>query len=99
MVINTNNINKTNNHLSPKESLNSDGHQYQQYQQNEQFFLILTELTQHTKNPQHMTLEIQVSISKPDILDLWWILVCKLKQYEHHLAKIFFFFLYAFTRG
>jgi hypothetical protein len=27
MVINYTNINKTNNHLSPKESLNSDGHQ------------------------------------------------------------------------
>ena len=36
MVINSTNINKTNNHLSPKESLYSDGHQYQQYQQNEQ---------------------------------------------------------------
>ena len=28
MVINYTNINKTNNHLSPKESLNSDGHHY-----------------------------------------------------------------------
>ena len=27
MVNNYTNINKTNNHLSPKESLNSDGHQ------------------------------------------------------------------------
>jgi hypothetical protein len=27
VVINYTNINKTNNHLSPKESLNSDGHQ------------------------------------------------------------------------
>jgi hypothetical protein len=27
MVINYTDINKTNNHLSPKESLNSDGHQ------------------------------------------------------------------------
>ena len=80
MVINTNNINKTNNHLSPKESLNSDGHQYQQYQQNEQSLLILTELTQHKKNPRHMTLDIQVSIYKADILDLLWILICKLKQ-------------------
>jgi hypothetical protein len=27
MVMNYTNINKTNNHLTPKESLNSDGHQ------------------------------------------------------------------------
>jgi hypothetical protein len=32
--------NKTNNHLSPKESLNSDGQQFYQYQQNEQSSLI-----------------------------------------------------------
>ena len=37
MVINSTNINKTNNHLSPKESLNSDGHQFHQYQQNKQY--------------------------------------------------------------
>ena len=36
MVINSTNINKTNNNLSPKESLNSDGHQFHQYQQNKQ---------------------------------------------------------------
>jgi hypothetical protein len=36
MVNNTTNINKSNNHLSPKEILNSDGQQYHQYQQNEQ---------------------------------------------------------------
>jgi hypothetical protein len=36
MVINYTNISKTNNHLSPKESLNSDGYQLHQYQQNEQ---------------------------------------------------------------
>jgi hypothetical protein len=36
MFNNTTNINKTNNRLSPKESLNSDGQQYHQYQQNEQ---------------------------------------------------------------
>ena len=29
-------INKTNNHLSPKESLNSHGQQFHQYQQNKQ---------------------------------------------------------------
>jgi hypothetical protein len=34
MVIKSTNINKTNNHLSPKECLNSDGHQVHQYQQN-----------------------------------------------------------------
>ena len=33
MVINYTNINKTNNHLSPKESLNSDGQHFHQYQQ------------------------------------------------------------------
>ena len=33
MVNNSININKTNNHLSPKESLNSDGQQFYQYQQ------------------------------------------------------------------
>ena len=32
----TNTNNKMNNHLSPKESLNSDGQQFHQYQQNEQ---------------------------------------------------------------
>jgi hypothetical protein len=36
MVNNTTNINKTNNHLSPKERLNSDGQQYHQYQQKKQ---------------------------------------------------------------
>jgi hypothetical protein len=33
MVNNFTNINKVNNHLSPKESLNSDGQQFYQYQQ------------------------------------------------------------------
>jgi hypothetical protein len=33
---NSTNINKTNNHISPKESLDSDGQQFYQYQQNEQ---------------------------------------------------------------
>ena len=36
MVNNSTDINKTNNHLSPKESLNIDGQQFHQYQQNEQ---------------------------------------------------------------
>ena len=36
MVNNSTNINKTNNHISPKESLNGDGGQCHQYQQNEQ---------------------------------------------------------------
>ena len=37
MVNNSTNINKTNNHLSSKESLNSNGQQFNyQYQQNEQ---------------------------------------------------------------
>jgi hypothetical protein len=36
MVNNSTNINKTNNHISPKESLNSDGQQFHQYQQNKQ---------------------------------------------------------------
>ena len=34
MVNNSTNINKTNNHLWPKESLNSDGQLFYQYQQN-----------------------------------------------------------------
>ena len=32
MVNSSTNINKTNNHLRPKESLNSDGQQFHQYQ-------------------------------------------------------------------
>ena len=36
MVNNSTNINKTNNHLSSKESLNSDGQKFDKYQQNEQ---------------------------------------------------------------
>ena len=40
MVNNSTNINKVNNHLSPKESLNSDGQQFYQYQQSKQSPLI-----------------------------------------------------------
>jgi hypothetical protein len=36
MVNNSSNINKVNYRLSPKESLNSDGQQFHQYQQSEQ---------------------------------------------------------------
>ena len=36
MVNISTNINKTNNHISPKESLNRDGQKFYQYQQNEQ---------------------------------------------------------------
>ena len=36
MIINSTNINKSNNHLSPKESLNNDGQQFYQYQQHQQ---------------------------------------------------------------
>ena len=36
MVNSSTNINKINNHLSPKESLNSNGQQFHQYQQNKQ---------------------------------------------------------------
>ena len=36
MVNNSTNINKTNNRLSSKESKNSNGQQFYQYQQNEQ---------------------------------------------------------------
>ena len=36
MVNNYTNINKTNNRLWPKESLNSDGHQLHLFQQNQQ---------------------------------------------------------------
>jgi len=41
-----------------KESLNSDGHQFHQYQQNEQSPVILTELTEHKKRPLHHTCDI-----------------------------------------
>ena len=43
-----------------KKSLNSDGHQFHQYQQKEQSPLISTELTKPQKRTRHMTLEIQV---------------------------------------
>jgi hypothetical protein len=36
MVVNYTDINKTNNHLSPKESFNSDGRQLLWHQQNKQ---------------------------------------------------------------
>ena len=39
MVNNSTNINKTNNNVSPKEGLNSDGQQFHQYQQNKQYYL------------------------------------------------------------
>ena len=39
MVNYSTNINKTNNHLSPKESLNSDGPLFHQYQQSDQSHL------------------------------------------------------------
>ena len=42
MAINSTNINKTSNHLSPKVSLNSDGHQFHQYEENEQSHLNFT---------------------------------------------------------
>jgi hypothetical protein len=35
-VNNSTNINKTNNNLSPKETINSDGQQFHHYQQNKQ---------------------------------------------------------------
>ena len=44
MVNNSTNINKTNNHISPKESLNSDG------QQNEQSHLTLNHWAQKEHN-------------------------------------------------
>ena len=54
IVINATNINK------PEESLNSDSHQCHQYQQNEQPPFILTEHTEHKKEPQLMMLEIHI---------------------------------------
>jgi hypothetical protein len=57
MVNYSTNINKTNNHLSPKESLKSDGQQFHQYQQNEQSPLTFTQWTQK-KGSRHMTSEI-----------------------------------------
>ena len=44
-----------------KESLNSDGHQFHQYQQNKQSPLIITELTEN-KTDHSMTLEIEVLV-------------------------------------
>jgi hypothetical protein len=46
MFNNFTNINKTNNHLSPTESLNSDGQQFNQYQQNKQSPLTTNHRTQ-----------------------------------------------------
>jgi hypothetical protein len=46
------------NYMLWKESLNSDGQQFHQYQQNEQLSLTFIQWTQ--KNPWHMTLEIQI---------------------------------------
>jgi hypothetical protein len=43
-----------------KEVLNSNGHQFYIYQQNEQSSLILIELTEHKKKTRNMLLEIQV---------------------------------------
>jgi hypothetical protein len=37
-------------YITRKESLNTDGHQFHQYQQNKQSPLILTELTEHKKD-------------------------------------------------
>ena len=53
-VNNSTNINKTNNNLSPKESINSDGQQFYQYQQSERSPFILAELTEHTMKSRHM---------------------------------------------
>ena len=47
MVNYSTNINKTNNHLSSKESLNSDGQQFYQYQQNKQSPLTYRKFTSH----------------------------------------------------
>jgi hypothetical protein len=44
MENNSTNINKTNNHLSPKESLNSDRQQFHQYQENEHYHSIFITL-------------------------------------------------------
>ena len=45
MVNSSTHINKTNNHLSRKESLISDGQQFNQYQQHKQLPLTLTDRT------------------------------------------------------
>ena len=58
MVNNSTNINKMNNHLSPKESLNSNGQQFYQYKQNEQSLLTSNIWTE--KGPWRMMLEIHV---------------------------------------
>jgi hypothetical protein len=43
-----------------KWKLNRDGHQFHQYQQNEQSPLSLTEITEQKTIPRHMTLKIHV---------------------------------------
>jgi hypothetical protein len=58
MVNNSTNINKTNNHLSSRESLSSDGQQFHQYHQYGQS-LFTSDMSTH-KIPRHMTLEIKV---------------------------------------
>jgi ATP-dependent exoDNAse (exonuclease V) alpha subunit len=57
MVNNSTNINKTNNHLSPKESLEKEGQQFHQYQQNGQSHLKSENIK---KRPWHKTLDIHV---------------------------------------
>jgi hypothetical protein len=54
MANNSNNINKT------KESLNSDGQQFRQHQQNLKQPLILAHRVPKTKRTRHMMLETQV---------------------------------------
>ena len=64
-----------------KESLNGDGHQFHQYQQNEQSPLILTQ-----KRPWHMMLEIQALACNCDV-------ECVLHQYlvKGHIKIIILF--------
>ena len=65
MDINSTNINTTNNHLSPKESFNSDGHQFHKYQQNKQSPLTLRNFKQWWSTiPQTSTKQTIISHQK-----------------------------------
>ena len=60
MVNNSTNINKVNNHLSPKENFKSDGQQFHQYQQNVQPPLTSKQL--NIKKRRCMVLQLQVLV-------------------------------------
>ena len=64
-----------------KESLNSDGHQFHQYQQNKQSPLILTELTEHKKIPQHDLVYLK-AVQSYNAINRWLIYVISLSRWK-----------------